>query len=228
MKVIPSILTSSAKDSWTQVQNLLPYYSRFQVDIADGNYVPNTTCQIDELQKYFLDNAIKFPREVSFDFHLMVEDYEADMKKLVLFAKYITIKVIFVHVSLNFNYEKLSAQYSPFLIGLVLNPEDDVAIIKHKYDFSKIDNIQIMAIHPGMQGSSFMPETLQKIEQLRAANYRSSIFLDGAVNEHTLPIILEKKYKPDFICPGSYFSRAANVEEKVKKIENTIRHSGKR
>lgn len=228
MKVIPSILTDSAEESWTQIQSLVPYYTRFQIDIADGKYVPDTTCQIDDLQKYFLDNAVKLPSEAVFDFHLMVEDYESDIKKLMVFAKYITIKVIFVHVSLNFNYEKLSAQYSPFLIGLVLNPEDDVEIIKHKYDFSKIENIQVMAIHPGAQGSAFMPETLKKIEQLRNANYRSSIFLDGAVNEQTLSIILEKKYKPDFVCPGSYFSRAENVEENVKKIEETIRHSGKR
>ena len=83
-----------------------------------------------------------------------------------------------------------------------------------------------MAIYPGAQGSAFMPETLQKIEQLRNANYRSSIFLDGAVNGETLPVILGKKYQPDFVCPGSYFSRAENVEEKVRKMEEVVRHSG--
>jgi len=76
-----------------------------------------------------------------------------------------------------------------------------------------------MSVTPGVQGNPFLEETLNKIEQLRLLGYRKEIFLDGAVNEKTIPVILSKKYQPDFICPGSYLTKTKSLEENVKYLK---------
>ena len=68
----------------------------------------------------------------------------------------------------------------------------------------KLKNIpflQIMSIIPGAQGKPFIPETLNKIEQLRLLSYRKEIFLDGLVNDQTMTTINSLKFKLDVVCP---------------------------
>ena len=77
-----------------------------------------------------------------------------------------------------------------------------------------------MSVTPGVQGNPFSPDTLLKIEQLRVLGYKSKIFLDGAVNDRTLPVINKLKYKPDVICPGSFLTKAKDLEANVKYLEN--------
>jgi pentose-5-phosphate-3-epimerase len=79
-----------------------------------------------------------------------------------------------------------------------------------------------MSVNPGFQGSPFLPEMLNKIEQLRNIGYRKEIFLDGAVNEKTISVILSKKYRPDFICPGSYLTKAKDLEKNVEYLRELI------
>ena len=78
-----------------------------------------------------------------------------------------------------------------------------------------------MSVNPGKQGSPFIPETLKKIEQLRLLGYRSKIFLDGGVNDQTLPLILNQKYLPDVLCPGSFLTRAKDLEKNIKFLKNS-------
>ena len=72
-----------------------------------------------------------------------------------------------------------------------------------------------MSVTPGVQGNPFLPNTLKKIEQLRILGYRFKIFLDGAVNDKTLPFINEQKFKPDVICPGSYLTKTDQLQSHV-------------
>lgn len=109
-------------------------------------------------------------------------------------------------------------------MGLVLNPEDKIDTIKQVYDIQKIENIQIMSVNPGPQGSPFIPNMLNKIEQLRTLGYKSNIFLDGGINEESLKLILKLQNRPDFICPGSFFSRAENIKERVQYLTRLINH----
>lgn len=226
MKVIPALLNQSVEEFEEQVTRLSPYYQRFQVDIADGIFVPNKTKQINNLRSkiYNLTSNID---GLTFDFHLMVKDWQKEIMKLKQLAKRITIKNIFVHFSvfsLQFPYPSPSSFQT---IGLVLDPSDNISDISHKYDLNKIPFVQIMSIKAGFQGQPFIPETLNKIEQLRQINYKSEIFLDGGINEKTLPIIKSQKFKPDFLCIGSYLTQEkdiSNLETKIKSLdENFLR-----
>jgi pentose-5-phosphate-3-epimerase len=98
-----------------------------------------------------------------------------------------------------------------FSIGLVLDPEDTISDLRLKYNLNSISCIQIMSVVPGFQGKPFIKEVLQKIEQLKSDNYRGEIFIDGGINEETLPLILEQKEHPDHLCVGSYLAKALKI-----------------
>jgi pentose-5-phosphate-3-epimerase len=207
MQTVPSLLEKTPQDLFFQINRLSKYFSRFQIDIADGIFVPNKTVQIDEIEKN-LNQLIN--KNVVFDFHLMVKGYEEEIKKLEKLKEVMKVNYIFIHFPVISN---LSS--SP--IGLTLNPQDQVEDLANQYNLNKIPFLQIMSVNPGFQGSPFLPEMLNKIEQLRNTGYRKEIFLDGSVNEKTIPVILSKKYRPDFICPGSYLTKTEGKELEKRK-----------
>ena len=214
MQTVPSILEKDINGLISQINKLSPYFPRFQIDIADGIFVPNKTVQIEEIKDSLNKDCLLF------DFHLMVKDYKKEIEKLEKLKKLIKINLILIHFSAisSRQWRDRISDFSPIPIGLTLNPQDQVDDLACKYNLNHIPFIQIMSVNPGFQGSPFLPETLNKIEQLRDKGYRKKIFLDGAVNEKTIPVILSKKYQPDFICPGSYLTKAKDLEENVKYL----------
>ena len=217
MQTIPSILEKDALSLFYQINKLSPYFKRFQIDIADGIFVPNKTVQIEEIKDSLIKDCLN-KDSLSFDFHLMVKDYKTTIKKLEELKKLIKINLILIHFSAIKNCKLKIENYSPLPIGLTLNPQDQIADLTNHYALNTIPFIQIMSVTPGVQGNPFIPETLNKIEQLRDLGYRKKIFLDGAVNDKTIPVILAKKYQPDFICPGSYLTKAKDLEKNVKYL----------
>jgi len=227
MQTVPSILEKTPEDLFFQINRLSKYFPRFQIDIADGIFVPNKTVQIEEL---FNMKTVFNKDSLLFDFHLMVKDYEAEIKKIEKLKEIIKINYIFIHFSAIKNprsFARLQLAQDDNgggTIGLTLNPKDKVDDLTSHYNLKQIPLIQIMSVTPGVQGNPFLPDTLKKIEQLRILGYRKEIFLDGAVNEKTIPIILSKKYQPDFICPGSYLTKTKTLKENVKYLKG-LSHS---
>ncbi len=215
MIVFPSILEKTPEALFNQIKKLSKYYSHFQIDIADGIFVNNKTVQIEEIISSFKRSNVLIFKHSSFEFHLMVKDYKTDIKKVLELKKIININTVLIHAFLSPNVKHLISNIEDLSFGLVLNPEDSVETIKTKYDLQKVPIIQIMSVIPGAQGNPFIPETLQKVEQLRNANYRNKISLDGGINAITIPFILSQKILPDILCPGSFLTKAENLEERV-------------
>ncbi|MEK7597819.1 MAG: hypothetical protein AAB441_04210 [Patescibacteria group bacterium] len=222
MQTIPSILEKDASSLFYQINKLSPYFKRFQIDIADGIFVPNKTVQIEEIKDSLIKDCLN-KDSLSFDFHLMVKNYKTTIKKLEELKKLIKINLILIHFSAIKNCKLKIENYSSLPIGLTLNPQDQVEDLASHYSLNNLPTIQIMSVTPGVQGNPFLPDTLKKIEQLRVLGYKSKIFLDGAVNNKTLPIINKLKYKPDVICPGSYLTKAKDLKRNVEYLKKFVK-----
>ncbi len=218
MQICPSMPEPTMDALAATINRLSPFYNYFQIDIGDGIYVSNRTVQIEEIMKNF--SMFNNYQSLSFDFHLMVSDFEKDIMKLNQLKKLIKIKNIFIHYSAIKDFTMKISKLSSIPIGLTLNPEDQVDDLTNHYSLKQIPLIQIMSVVPGVQGNPFLPDTLKKIEQLRHSGYRNKIFLDGAVNDKTLSYIVKQKFKPDVICPGSYLTKTNNLEESVRYLKN--------
>jgi len=220
MIIVPAPLETIIQTFEINVKRLYQTYPRFQVDIADGIFVPNKTIQIDDIAHL---HSLAAPDTI-FDFHLMVQDpllYIEQIKRL----HGITHGIVLIHKSVFPSYQLLTTNYPSFKFGLVLNPEDTVDSVSDELIVS-LPAIQIMTVTPGFQGSPFIEESLIKIEQLRKRGYKGEIMIDGSANEKTIPTILSRHYKPDVIGVGSYLTQSPkeDLERRIGFLKRAIFH----
>ncbi|OGK13324.1 hypothetical protein A3A93_03050 [Candidatus Roizmanbacteria bacterium RIFCSPLOWO2_01_FULL_38_12] len=216
MQIIPTLLTTTVEEFIEQMNVFQKYFDRIQLDIADGKLVSNVTTHIEEIESLILDKKVDISSKVSFDFHLMVSDYAAELQKIIKLNQIgLNIKTILINASLHPDIEAMIDLHE-FSIGLDVFPEVQIDDLALEYNLTKIPSIQIMTVNPGFQGSPFLPNMLMKIEQLSKNDYRGEIMIDGGVNENTLPIINSKEYRPDLLCVGSYLTKAGEkLEERI-------------
>lgn len=213
MNVIPSILVQFPDRLSVELTRLLPFYSRFQVDYADGHFVPGVTAHLEDL----FERLVSYSR-CTFDIHLMTSDYEKALDVVNTYLDRIKFNTILIHHRSSPPPELFTDPQGPFNVGLVLDPQDEIETIKHIYQLEKIQNIQLMTVVAGGQGRDFIPEVLNKIDHLRESDYKNSILLDGSINLDTLSLVQSHAMQPDFVCPGSFFSHADNVEKQVQAL----------
>lgn len=222
MKVIPTLLAYTEEELLHQFFSLRPYFERFQVDIQDGKFINNRTLSLESYFAGLNKSDKKLVQTSLFDFHYQTLSYEEDIETLWRRRENIKIGIHLIHYSLKPDFEKLKKKYPDFSFGLVLNPENSLEQIAMNYELRTLNGIQIMSIHPGPQGTPFMPETLTKIEQLRQIDYRSQIYLDGGINLDTLPVIKKQQYRPDFLCIGSLLTKSSNISQTVDKLNTFL------
>ncbi len=198
---IPALLVKTIEDLNENIKLFAPRYNRFQIDICDDLFVPNKTIDIDDLKK------IESSTSNSFDFHLMVNDYEKEISKIEKLN--IKINIVFIHLKTLFTLPKSNL----FNIGLVINPEEE---IKKNFEIiNKFENIQIMSVIPGFQNQEFIPNSLSKINELKTLGYQGQIYLDGGINESSIALIEKNAFKPDFLCIGSYLKKTIDFTSAV-------------
>jgi pentose-5-phosphate-3-epimerase len=209
MEIIPALLVTRPIDLNQQLERLSKYFQHFQIDVADGIFVPEKTLSIAEIQETLADFTSQVP--LSFDFDLMVNNPMATVvNEIDKFSPKLDVKTIFIH-DLN------SFQSRPNL-GIAIDPQITAETVVQALALNTLPIIQIMSVTPGAQGRTFIPETLNKIEYLRRAGYKNKIYLDGGVNEKSVPTILEKQFRPNALCIGTYLTQVVNLEERVNQL----------
>ncbi len=217
MQILPAVLSRSPEEFDVDIKKLSPFFSSFQIDITDGILVPGTTATIEDLTPHLLEHP-----QITFDFHLMVKDYGKIINYLRALTSKIKIGTVLVHHKAGPDKGLFISQSDSFTIGLVINPDEQIKTLSTYYSFEIMRAIQIMSVEPGAQGQGFIKETLNKIEQLRLLNYRNKIYLDGGINNLTLPIILSQHYLPDTLAIGSYFTKAVDVKMQVEGLKKIL------
>ncbi len=147
----------------------------FHLDVMDGHFVPNIS---------FGPMLIEFFRKATSkicDVHLMIEDpgnYTEIFKKAG--ADILTVHLeACPHLHRNIQQIKNLGMQA----GVALNPHTPVEFLKDV--LGDIDVVLLMSVNPGFGGQSFIPNTLNKIKQLRAMiderSLNVKIEIDGGV-----------------------------------------------
>lgn len=218
MQIIPTILEPNAELVIEQLKKLSPYFTHFQIDIQDGIYTQSKTSGIQELYEYVSKHTILFP-DKTFNIDFMVEEPEKDLAVLPSLFRFLPIVSAFVHEEKIQEYNSLKEQYPQFAIGLSVNPGDDVRLLLEKNSPELIPIIQIMTVNPGPQGQSFIRDSLNKIDRLLELNYRYKIYIDGSVNEQSLPIITGRKNRPSVACVGSFLTKTNDLNSHLESLK---------
>ena len=76
--------------------------------------------------------------------------------------------------------------------------------------------VLIMSVNPGFGGQAFIPETLNKIKELRTLYPEIDIEVDGGVNDKTVEAI--KEAGANVLVAGSYLF-SGNYKEKIELMK---------
>lgn len=204
MKVSASFLSSSNIPADLKKLNETDV-DYIHVDIMDGKFVPNKTMPFSEMK-----NIYKYT-DKRLDVHLMVENPE---KYIPLYAELNTEYITF-HVEVMDNIEENLELIKSYGIkcGLAIKPNTPVKNLVPYLPL--LDLVLVMSVEPGRGGQSFIVETEDKINEVRALfnSYHSKalINVDGGIDDNTKKLCQEC----DILTSGSYIIRSESFQDKI-------------
>ena len=180
-------------------------------DVMDGMFVPSISFGMPVLA------SIHDATEQFMDAHLMVQEpiryVEAFQKAR---ADYVTVHLEACE-DVKTTLDKIHA--CGMKAGLAVNPETDVKeLVPYLED---VEMILIMSVHPGFGGQKFIPESLDKIREVRAMlnekNLETDIQVDGGIYVENVREVLDAG--ANVIVAGSAVFRGDAGENTAKFME---------
>ena len=177
IKIAPSILSADFSKLGEEVALATESGAdMIHVDIMDGRFVPNITFGSEMV------TAIRRWTNLPLDIHMMVAEPE---KQIPLFID-AGADIISVHFEACTHLHRIieMIKLNNVSVGIALNPGTPINNISDVIE--ELDQIVIMSVNPGFPGQSFIPKTLNKIENLRKQitklGIKTDIEVDGGIN----------------------------------------------
>lgn len=179
--IAPSILSADFSRLGEEIRNVEAAGANWiHVDVMDGHFVPNIT------MGPLVVEAVKKVTTLPIDVHLMIEHperYVADFASAG--ASVISVQV---EACVHLNRTIQLIREHKCRPGAVLNPSTPLSALD--WVLEDLDLVLLMSVNPGFGGQKFIPNTIQKVRELKAlmTERRLSplIEIDGGVNETTI------------------------------------------
>jgi len=209
--IVPSVLTRDPEDLEMKIKILDQLAEVIQIDIMDGEFVPNFSVSIEEIQR------VKFQKPL--EIHLMVKH---PMDYIQAFASIGAFRVVF-HIESDDDAARVIEEIERFEMrpGIALNPPTPVEKIQPFLD--SVDIVLAMGVNPGFQGQSFIPETLDKVRAIKKLRPELVVEVDGGVNPQTGPDLV--KAGVDILNVGSYLFKGESVEKNWQIMQEITREN---
>ncbi len=203
--VVPSVLTKEPEDLKKKLRILERLVEVVQIDIMDGEFVPNTSVEVEDVREV----GPQKPMEI----HLMVKH---PMEYIKPFADIGAFRIIF-HIESDDNAADVIAEIRRLNMepGIALNPPTPVEEIKPF--LSSVDVVLVMGVNPGFQGQKFIPEVLSKVQAVKQIRPELTVEVDGGVNSETGPALTDAGV--DILNVGSYLFKKPPVEDNWETMQ---------
>lgn len=203
----PSLLAADFSKLKEEIQEVEKCGAEYlHLDVMDGNFVPNISYGAPVI------SAIRPHSNLVFDVHLMVEEPDRFIKDFVDAGA----DIITIHVEATKHLHRTIQLIKSYgkKVGVSLNPATSIETLKHI--INDIDMVLLMSVNPGFGGQAFIPETLNKIKELRTLYPEIDIEVDGGVNDKTVEAI--KEAGANILVAGSYLF-SGNYKEKIELMK---------
>ena len=189
----------------------------FHIDVMDGEFVENNTAELMSEYTRYLKSITNVPLDV----HLMVEDVESFIKRFIIFEP----RVITVHYESAKNRDELMKwinyiKENNSKVGISIKPNTNIDEIYDILPF--IHTVLVMTVEPGKGGQKLIPETIEKIRDLRSYiddnNLEVDIEADGGINLDNIKEI--KEAGVNIAVAGTCIIKSKNFKETITKLKN--------
>lgn len=207
IKVSTSILTCNNRIQATEELNKTNT-DYIHIDYMDGIFVDNKEFTIEEIKTLSKISTKKL------DIHIMAENPEPIIQEL----KDLNIEYITIHYEINKPLDKIInlIHNQGYKCGISIKPKTDPKnIIEY---LEKIDLVLIMSVEPGKGGQKFIPNTINKIKELKKIKSNNIILeVDGGINDTNI-----KKLKNivDIVVVGSYITKSIDYNKQINNLKN--------
>jgi ribulose-phosphate 3-epimerase len=181
-------------------------------DIMDGIFVPNYSLNPDIMKR------VREITNIKYDTHLMIIQPELHLDKFVEAGTDIMV----VHAESTIHLHRLiqKIKEKDVKVGVALNPATPLINIKHILKY--LDMVLIMTVNPGFAGQQMIPETLDKIEELREfiekSNLDVDIEVDGNVSFKNTVEMKKRGANVFVVGSSSIFKAELTISSGVRKM----------
>ena len=216
-EISASVLTVDKENAVRTFYNLeVAKINYFHIDVMDGEFVERNTSEI--MNDYAL--TISHISNLGLDVHLMVKDVEKYVDEYLMLEP----EIITFHIEATKDEERTQNVINEIKnngtrVGIAISPETSIEEIK-KY-LNQIHMVLVMTVVPGKGGQKLIPETLDKLRELKnyidENNLDIDLQVDGGINAETAHDAVEAG--ANILVAGNYLISAENMVEAVKKIK---------
>jgi ribulose-phosphate 3-epimerase len=216
VRIAPSILSANFMKLGEEVEKVdRGGADLLHVDVMDGRFVPNIT--IGPLVVKALRGQTRLPLDV----HLMIVEPEKYVEDFATAGA----DIITVHVEATHHLQRLLKRIRELgkKAGVSLNPHTPLSAIE--WVLGDVDLVLIMTVNPGFGGQTFIPQMIQKIEQLRQKVDRYSlpvdIEVDGGIKVDNVANVAGAG--ADIVVSGSGIFRTVDYGATIKEMKMRTR-----
>ena len=205
-RIVASIIAASQKELEERIEKVAPHVSAIQLDVMDGVFVSN----------HSLDFDLTVPSiSCTYEAHLMIQDPK---RWIELYAE--KVDMILAHIESCDDPSKIIelAKNKGKKIGFACNPETPISSVSPYLDI--IDQVLVMTVQPGFYGSPFLPETLDKVREIRALHPTLDLEVDGGISPDTIRKAADAGATR--FAVGSYLIQAENVQKAVASLQRAL------
>ncbi|MDQ7793671.1 MAG: ribulose-phosphate 3-epimerase [bacterium] len=192
----PGALTWEARRAKAAAADLV------HLDVMDGRFVPPISFGQETARA--LGEAVDLPLDV----HLMVEEPWHHIASFAAAGAHL----ITVHAEATPHLHRLLGEIhqAGCQAGVALNPATPVGVVAHVLDLA--DLVLVMTVNPGYAGQTFLPGSVEKLNQLRSmlrgVSRPPRVGVDGGIDLGTAPLALGAG--ADFLVAGTAIFGAAD------------------
>jgi len=209
-KLAPSILAADFSILGEQIKKVESAGAEYlHIDVMDGSFVPSISFGLP------LISSIRKSTGLTFDVHLMVTEPERFVDQFADAGA--NILTVHQEACTHLNRTLKHIKERGVKTGVALNPATDISTLKYVLNY--VDMILIMSVNPGFGGQEFIPETLEKLKDVKnmvkASGRDIDIEVDGGITLKNVDTIL--KAGANVIVSGSSVFRG-NITDNVKNF----------
>jgi ribulose-phosphate 3-epimerase len=206
--VVPAIITDSQKELDQMLIKVIGKVKRVQLDIMDGEFVPNTSLNFD----------FKLPEGIEYEAHLMIMD---PLKWIRDNAYKVDIITTHFETLQDIDSAIKYIKEQGVKINLAIIPKTPIESITPY--LKKIDGLLVMTVDPGSYciNKEFNPEPLEKIRELRKVDQSIPIEVDGCMNPENVKLARESG--ANIFASGSYILKSENIDKALIELSNAAK-----